>query len=321
MSEPKANMAFTGIATFARAPYIPDLRQLSADFAVYGFPFDCAVGYRPGQRLAPRAIRDMSTRFGMDWGAANPGFWDIETDRHYLKGCRLVDVGDVDPLYHDLEHLDRSAAALVGGILAAGAVPVGIGGDHSVTYPMIKAFAGTGDLAIVQIDAHLDFTDQIHGFTRSNSSPIRRAAELPFVGEIAVQGVRGLRTNEAAYRAAVGRGSRVVLQRTIREQGIAAALTALPRGKRVYLTIDIDALDPSLAPGTSSPEFEGMSLTELRQILRAVAAQNKVVGIDLVEVNPYLDVANLTSNLAARILVEAIAYAHAGVTGPGPASA
>lgn len=310
MAEFKAGMAFTGIATFARAPYVTDLANLHADFAVYGFPFDCGVGYRPGQRLAPRAIRDLSTRFAMAWGGANPGYWDIEEQRTFLQGACLADVGDVDPLYFDLDHLDRSAAELIGGILAAGAIPVGLGGDHSVTYPMIRGFAGRGDISVVQLDAHLDFTDAIGGFTRSNSSPIRRATELPWVKDVTVLGVRGLRTNEAAWRAAVERGSRIVLQSQIRREGIEAALAALPRGRRVYVTIDIDALDPAVAPGTSSPEFEGMSVTEARAILRAVAEQNEVVGIDLVEVNPYLDVSNMTCLLSARLLVELMAHVH-----------
>lgn len=307
---PRANMPFAGIATFARAPYVPDLTALEADFAVYGFPFDAAVGYRPGQRLAPRAIREMSTRFGMDWGPQNPGYWDVETGRWYLRGARLADVGDVDPLYFDLEHLDRSAQALVGGILRAGAIPVGLGGDHSVTFPILKAFAGHGEIDIVQIDAHLDFTDAICGFTRSNSSPIRRAAELPHVREVTVLGIRGLRTNPEAYEAARARGHRIVLQSEIRQKGIGAALDVLPFGRRVYVTIDIDALDPSVAPGTSSPEFEGMSVTEVRAILREVARRNEIVGVDLVEVNPYLDVAGMTSLLAARLLVEFMGYIH-----------
>lgn len=311
MSVTRAGMAFTGIATFARAPYIPDPAQLQADFAVYGLPFDCAIGYRPGQRLAPRAIRDMSTRFAMNWGPENPGYWDIEEDRYYLKGARLADVGDVDPLYFDLDHLERSAREVIGGILRAGAVPVGLGGDHSVTFPMIQAFEGAGDLSVVQIDAHLDFTDEIHGFTRSNSSPIRRASELSFVKDVTVLGIRGLRTNPEAYAAARNRGNRVVLQSQIRREGIEAALGALPKGKRVYVTIDIDALDPAVAPGTSSPEFQGMSVEELRAILRRVAETNQVAGIDLVEVNPYLDVSGMTSLLAARTLVEFMAWIHA----------
>lgn len=311
MSSPKAGMAFTGIATFARAPYVTDLANLHADFAVYGLPFDCAIGYRPGQRLAPRAIRDMSTRFAMNWGPENPGYWDIEEDKWYLKSASLADVGDVDLLYFDLEHLEANARELIGSILQAGAIPVGLGGDHSVTYPMIKAFEGHGEIDIIQIDAHLDFTDEIQGFRRANSSPIRRASELPFVRNVTVLGARGLRTNHDAFAASLARGNRVLLQSQIRQRGIEAALDAIPQGRRVYVTIDIDALDPSVAPGTSSPEFEGMSVTELRAILRRVAETNQVVGVDLVEVNPYLDVSGMTSLLSARILVEFMARIHA----------
>jgi agmatinase len=308
----RGNMPFTGIATFARAPYVTDLRQLKADFAVYGLPFDGAVGFRSGQRMAPRSIRAMSTRFGMPWGPANPGFWSVEEDRWYLQGATAADVGDVDLLYYDQEHLDRSTAELVGAVLDAGAVPVGLGGDHSVTYPMIQAFERrVQELSVVQIDAHLDFTDDMSGFRRSNSSPLRRAAEHPFVRDITVLGLRGLRTNREAYAASLARGNRLVLQSQIRRDGIVAALGALPSDREVYLTIDIDALDPSIAPATSSPEWEGMNMTELRAILREVAARNRVVGIDLVEVNPYLDIGEMTSLLAARILLELMGWVHA----------
>lgn len=313
------SMPLTGVATFARAPLVTDLTALQADFAVYGCPFDAAVGYRPGQRLGPRAIRDMSTRFALPWGPDNPGYWDVADDHWYLRGARLADVGDVDPLYGDLEHLDAGAAALVGGILAAGAVPVGLGGDHSVTYPFIRGcaplFAPGGPLAgqklhIVQIDAHLDFTDEIGGYRRSNSSPIRRAAELPFVGPVTVLGLRGLRTNPAAFRAAQERGHRNVLMREIREQGLGAALAALPVGEHAYLTLDIDGLDPGVCPGTSSPEPDGFTYAEARAILKAVAARNKVVALDVVEVNPYLDPGHLTALLAARLALEAMAFIH-----------
>lgn len=310
MEQQRAIMPLTGVATFARAPLLTDLTRLQADFAAFGVPFDAAVGFRPGQRLAPRAIRDISTRFALDWGPDNPGYWDMESDQWYLQGCRLVDVGDLDPLYFDLAHLDRSAEALVRAIRAAGAVPIGLGGDHSVTYPLIRALAQEQDLAIVQLDAHLDYTDAIGGFARSNSSPIRRAAELPFVGEITTIGVRGLRVNPEAYQAALARGNRIVRQSEIRRDGIGAALRALPVGKRVYVTLDIDVLDPAVAPGTSSPEFEGMSVTEVRTVLREVARTNDVVGMDLVEVNPYLDHGSMTSLLGARLLVELMAWIH-----------
>jgi agmatinase len=311
MQRPTAGMPFTGIATFARAPLVTDLTKLSADFAVYGLPYDASVGFRPGQRLAPRAIRDLSTRFALPWGPENPGYWSIDEDRWYLRGARLADVGDADPLYTDLAHFDASVAALVGAILDTGAIPVGLGGDHSVSYPAIRAFDGRGELEIVQIDAHLDFTDRIAGYARSNSSPFRRAAELSSVRGITVLGARGLRTNPEAYEAAIARGNRIVTQAQIRAAGLEAALGALPHGKRVYLSIDIDALDPAVAPGTSSPEWEGMSVSELRAILQRVCQTNQVVGVDLVEVNPYLDPNGMTSLLAARILMEVMAWIYA----------
>lgn len=319
---PAAGMPLTGVATFARAPLDPAPQH--ADFAVFGVPYDCSVGFRPGQRLAPRSLRDLSTRYALPWGPANPGYWDVEDDEIYLQGCSVVDVGDVDPLYADLEHLQASAEAVVGACLNAGAVPVGLGGDHSVSYPLIRAlaplFAAGGPLAgqkldVVQLDAHLDFSNSSSGFRASNSTPFRRASELPFVGDITVIGIRGLRTSPEAWQAATARGNRIVRMKDITSGGIEGALRALPRGRSVYVSIDIDGLDPTVAPGTSSPEPGGLSYAQARTVLKAVAAQNRVVGMDLVEVNPYLDVADITSLMGARLLLEVMAFVHASRTG------
>lgn len=248
-----------------------------------------------------------------------PRYWDVQDDRWYLAGCRLVDVGDADPLYTDLEHLDRSVASLVGAITQARAIPVVLGGDHSITYPVLRAlapcFAPGGlhagrRLHILQVDAHLDFTDTVVGFARSNSSPFRRAAELPFIGTITVVGVRGIRTSPEAYAAAVRRGNRIVTMRELRRAGIAAALKHLPRGEPLYVSLDIDGLDPAIAPGTSSPEPSGLTYEEVRAILQAAANICRVVGLDVVEVNPYLDPGGATSLLAARLVIEAMAFTY-----------
>jgi agmatinase len=304
-------MPLSGIATFAGAPAVSPSALAAArpHFAVFGVPFDCGVGYRPGQRLAPRAIRDASTRYRLPWGDDNPGYWDVEDGRRYLAGCRLVDAGDVDPLYFDLAALDARTEALVGAILDAGAVPIGLGGDHSVTYPILRAFGRLGaPLDVLQIDAHLDFSAAVDGFPRSNSSPLRRAAELGWLGGVCVVGVRGIRTSPEAYAAAQARGHRIVLAR----DGLEAALAALPAGRPLYVTVDVDGLDPAVAPGTSSPEPGGLSWREVRALLAAALARNRLVGADVVEVNPYLDPTGVTALLAARLAVELMALAGGG---------
>lgn len=323
-------MPLTGVATFARAPYAPDPAAVGARYAVLGVPFDAAVGYRPGQRLAPRAVRDASTRYALPWGPDNPGYFDVETGETYLRGVTLADAGDADPLYTDLEHLDRSVAEAVGRILRAGAVPVALGGDHSVTYPLIRALAPLFEaggahagerLVIVQLDAHLDFSDDVAGFRRANSCPIRRAVELPFVGDVAVIGVRGIRTNPEAWEAARARGHRIVLARDLTQRGgtaageylapALAALRSLPAGAPAYITLDIDVLDPSVAPGTSSPEPDGLRYGDVRLLIREAARHLRVVAADVVEINPYLDVGNVTSLLGARAVVELVAAVEA----------
>ena len=173
------------------------------------------------------------------------------------------------------------------------------------------------------------------GFLRSNSSPFRRAAELPFIGTITVIGVRGIRTSPEAFAAAVERGNRIVTMRewraawAMRAAGAGGAgagampgtppasgeerdplerfLEAIPRGEPLYISLDIDGLDPAIAPGTSSPEPGGLTYEEVREILRLAAARAQVVGVDIVEVNPYLDPGGMTALLAARLAIEAMA--------------
>lgn len=295
-------MPLAGIATFAAAPLLT--QEPHPHFAVFGVPFDAATGYRPGARLGPRALRDASARYAMAWGDANPGYWDVEDDRQYLVGCRLADAGDVDPLYTDLDALDQRTDALVGSLLGAGIIPIGLGGDHSVTYPILRAFGALGrPVDILQIDAHLDFTDEVGGFPRSNSSPIRRASELSWIGNVTVIGVRGIRTSRPAWDAAVARGHRLLLAR----DGLEGALRALPSGRDLYVTLDIDGLDPSVAPGTSSPEPGGLAYRDVRAILRRAGAANRIVGADVVEVNPFLDPSGGTALLGARLAVELMA--------------
>jgi agmatinase len=305
------NLPFTGIATFAKFPLSDDLSALSATAAVLGAPWDGGVAYRPGARLGPRAIREYSTRFALhERGVKEKGYFHVETGRRVLLDTTIVDCGDVDVVLLDHEKTFARIEHAVRTIVSRNALPVIIGGDHSVSYPVVRGLPAVGPFDIVQIDAHLDFTDTVHGLLHTNASALRRIAELPFVGQIVQVGVRGIRTDESALQAATERGNVIVTMADIRNRGLTALGQSFDglRGA-VYLTIDIDAMDPSIAPGTSSPTYDGFAYWQVLEIVRLLTARNKLVGLDVTEVNPLVDQAGLTASLAAQLILEILGIA------------
>ncbi|MCS0504813.1 agmatinase [Ancylobacter mangrovi] len=299
-----AYMPSAGIASFLRSPICEDFAQVEADVAVLGIPYDCGVGYRPGTRFGPREIRNQSTRYAA-WGTGNAaGYWDVNRKQRFLKDVSMVDCGDVDITYFDIDANMAKITASVGALLARGALPVILGGDHSVTFPNVRAFEALGPIDIVHIDAHMDWRDEIAGVRYTNASPLRRAKELPFVRHMVQLGIRDVRTRENDYEDALAQGVRIFTREDIREQGINAVLEAMPELGNVFVTIDIDGLDPSIAPGTGSPTVDGLLYHEARALLQGVAARGRVVGFDLVEVNPFIDVEGQTSLLATTLILE-----------------
>ena len=309
MSYQPTSQPHTGIATFCKAPFQPDISQLDADVAVIGIPYDEATAMRPGSRQAPRAIRDASTRFGfLGKGAESKGFFDIGSKSQKMEGVKIVDCGDVDTIYFDQERNFRLTYEKVKGILDKDTLPVIIGGDHSITYPVIRAFEDFEPLTIVLIDAHLDFRDQIMGLKYTNNSPFRRAMELGFVKQVISFGIRGIKSTDRDYRESLEMGNLVFSNYDVLDNPIETLMEQVPEEiGDYYVSIDIDGLDPSIAPGTESPEAEGITFRQCKQILQAFAKRGTIRGVDLVEVNPYLDHAELTQHMSAQLLIEAMA--------------
>jgi len=301
----RVNLPFTGIASFCKFPIHTDLETLSADVAVFGIPWDEGTGYRPGARFGPRSLREYSTRFAFHERAIQEGgYWDIEKKRRFLENIRLVDCGDQDILYLKVEETFSAITDSVGKLLSAKVFPVFLGGDHSITFPIVRAFRDFGPVHILHLDAHLDYNDSIEGVLLANGSPVKRISELDFVGKIVQVGMRGIRAREDAYKDSLARGNTIIPISRFRRSGIEEVLQEIPRQGNLYVTIDVDVLDPSIAPGTSSPEFDGMTYREIKELLTTLALQRKVVGFDLVEVNPFLDPIGLTQSAAVLIILE-----------------
>jgi agmatinase len=197
--------------------------------------------------------------------------------------------------------------------LNRGATPIILGGDHSISYPAIRAFDQFEPLTIVLIDAHLDYRDRFLGLPFTNNSPFRRARELPFVREIISFGIRGIKSTDREYRESLDHGNRIFTNYEIFDRGVEQLLTSLPNALgNYYLSIDIDGLDPSIAPGTETPEAEGLTFRQAKQIVRGLGMRGNLVGFDLVEVNPYLDHSEVTAHIAVQLLLEAAATAVTG---------
>ena len=306
-SRPVASLPHTGIATFCKAPYVFDPAEIDADIAILGVPFDGMASMRPGCRQAPRALRDASTRFGwLGESTGTKGFFDIEAGHTFLAGKRMVDAGDVDVSLDEgvtRARITQHASKIV----ERGALLASIGGDHSVSFPLIAAFERYAPLTIVLFDAHLDYRDRFLGLEFTNNSPFRRTGELSFVKRIVTIGARGIKSTDLEYRESLSRGNLVITANAVSDRGAAAIAAEIGDLGNYYVSLDIDGLDPSIAPGTESPEADGLTFRQARTLVRAFGKQGQLVGADIVEVNPYLDHAELTQHIAVQLLIETLA--------------
>lgn len=303
----RLNLPFVGHCSFAKAPICTDWEAIDADFAVLGVPNDMGTQYRPGARFGPRGIREASTLFSF----GHAGAYDFEDDITYLPASevKIVDVGDADIVHTDMTASRANTEAAVRKILAAGATPVVLGGDHSVHDPVMAAYSDQPPLHIVHFDAHLDFVDERHGVRHGHGNPLRRSSEKPWVTGMTQLGIRNVSSsNREDYAAARAAGSEILSVRDVRRLGTAGVLERIPKGARYYVTIDIDGFDPSIAPGTGTPSHGGFLYYEVLEILQGLAPMGPVVGLDLVEVAPPYDQSGITTILAAQLLMNFLGF-------------
>ncbi|MGH7642329.1 MAG: arginase family protein [Candidatus Dormibacteria bacterium] len=304
-------MPFTGIVSFLRAPVCQEIDVLDADIAILGVPTDEGSPFMPGSRFGPRSIREHSMRFVGD----QPGFYNPQTKRRYLADelgrNRLVDVGDADILPTNVAGTFENVTRMVHRVRGQGAMPVVLGGDHAISFPVVRGF--DEDLHVVHFDAHLDYMPFVHGLEYTNQHAFRQIRRLKQVLSLTQVGIRSIRTSQRMMDDTLGDGNRVVTMEEFRGAPD-LVIAGLPSGAPCYISIDIDVLDLPLVPGCVSAEPEGMSYGELRSALFAIAGHMKVIGFDLVEVNPLLDVGTgVTSYLAAHTIVELLGRIRTGV--------
>jgi agmatinase len=302
-SKQRLNLPYVGVPSFYRFPICQDLDALDGDIAFLGAPYDEGTLHRPGSRLAPRLLRDVSMRLA----PKNGEFFDINRKKSFLvneiKNSRIWDCGDTDVRY--TRHMDtfENLSVDVATILSRGAFPVVIGGDHSITYPIVRAYS-TDPIDLVVIDGHLDFSDSRMGVTHASGNPMRRCSELPNVRKIVHVGMRGVRLTKSDYDAAIDNGNVVITDTDLRKKGMAACLKKAFPLKNVYLSLDVDGLDPAIAPGTSGLEPGGVRYDEAITLFEMLTGHTSVIGFDLTEVNPYLDPSYVTSVIATNLIMQ-----------------
>lgn len=294
--------------TFLGLPRCDDLASLDADIAILGVPWGVPASMatsRAPSSEAPAAIREASLRY-----ARYLDHPDIDSGGPILgtPPIRVVDCGDVAMFPRDLVGNSARTTEVIRTILAAGVVPIVLGGDHSIPIPVMRGFDHLDRMAFVQFDAHLDYRDEVNGEHEGLSSGTRRASELPFVGDIIQIGLRGIGSaRQDDIDDARARGNRLILAQDIHVDGTRDAIGHVPDADAFYITFDMDVMDPSIAPGINSPAFGGLTYWQAVDLLEGVAARGTIVGFDINEIAPRHDVNNLTSLLAARLILSLIA--------------
>lgn len=302
---------FGGLSTFGQRPFLTDPEQLDEwkpDVAIVGAPFDLATSNRPGARFGPRAIRSL---------AYEPGTYHLDLGLEIFDHLEVVDYGDAYCPHGDTTTSHTNIKKRVGEVASRHIVPIVLGGDHSITWPSATAVAdvhGHGNVGIVHFDAHADTADRVDGNLASHGTPMRRLVESGAVpGTHFVQvGLRGYWPPKDVFDWMTEQGMRWFTMHEIWERGFRAVMDdaiahALSMAEHLYLSIDVDALDPSYAPGTGTPEPGGIVAADLLRMVREICRTHSVVGVDIVEVAPAYDVSDLTVNVAHRLAFECLA--------------
>jgi guanidinopropionase len=298
LQDPQARPRYTGVASFFRTPHTEDLTE--ADIGLIGVPLDAGVTNRSGTRHGPRAVRDQSTLLRR---------YNSATGARPFETARVRDLGDCWIEFpYELESAHAEIAAFYRTVVAAGIVPLSIGGDHSITLPILRAVAASGPVGVIQIDAHCDTGDDYMGSRFHHGAPFSRAVEERLLDPARVIqiGIRGTTNDPDLWGFSKRSGMRVLPMEELQDKGWRYAVEEARRVAGTgptYLSFDIDSLDPSQAPGTGTPEAGGLTMLEALRMLRGLRGLD-FIGGDLVEVSPPFDVGTLTPFNGASILFE-----------------
>ncbi len=296
---------------FLGLPMCQDLSTLAADIAIIGAPiatpYACFGTYAAD---SPTAIRNGVADFK---GAL--GHFDFDFDGPLIQaGTRVVDCGDIPGQADDTEGNRQRITSAIQSILKAGAVPVVLGGDDSVPIPVFEAFQEHGPLTVFQIDAHIDWRDEVEGEHMGLSSNMRRASEMGWINNIVQLGARGMgsaRPND--YADALAWGAKIFPARELYSEGFEAALDQIPKGSKVLVNLDCDGLDPAIMPAVIGPAPGGLDYWQVVNLLRRIADKATIAGFNIVEFMPARDTTGLAALTAGRLVCTALGLISRGV--------
>lgn len=287
MTESGARVGFLGEPITDASELVP------GDFAIVGAPF--GVRY-PAQThdcsAAPRAIRERSARFAPFLDHHD---FDLKGPFREDGAARVVDVGDVPEA--------ASTTDAIRGILARDAVPIVLGGDDSIPIPVLRAYEGHGTLIVIQVDAHLDFRDEVDGVREGYSSAMRRATEMPWVERIIQVGLRGVGSATSRdVTDAEAAGNVLVTAREVHHLGIDTVFDQLPDAARYFISLDCDGLDPSVVPAVNAPLPGGLTFDECAALLRGLPQRGHIAGMAVTELLPERDLNDLSALVVVRLI-------------------
>lgn len=290
---------------------VTDLDTLDAHVAFLGIPYGQPYSFEDvtnnDQPCAPTAVRQASERC---LRALERYDFDIGGTLYDGRPIKAVDCGDVPGnLWDQKDHFERAETA-VRKILAAGALPIVIGGDHAIPIPVLRAYDGRGPITLVQVDAHIDWRDEVNDVRQGLSSPIRRASEMDHIDKIFQIGIRAQGSaRPEEVDAALAYGSNIITAYELHDEGMDAILKRIPDGGRYYITIDADGMDPSCMPAVAGPAPGGVTFHQARKLIHGLVGKGRVVGMDIVEITPRLDINRITCITAGRLIVNLIGAA------------
>lgn len=287
-----------GIATFMRLPYQPTAEGL--DVGILGIPIDVGTSNRPGTRFGPRQIRTESSLL-------RP--CNSSTGVNPFSVLQIADIGDIPVTVYDIQQAVRDIKVFISKVLQKNCTPISMGGDHTITYPILQAIKEKyGAVGLIHVDAHADVNDSMMGCKIAHGTPFRRAVEEGLIDtrRVVQIGLRGTSYTPHDYQYCVDQGFRLILADECWHSSMTPVMVDIRKQMGnfpVYVTLDIDALDPCFAPGTGTPEIGGLTTIQMLEIIRGLKGLN-IIGGDLVEVSPPYDPSGNTALTAANLIFE-----------------
>ena len=290
--------------SFINLPVCTDWRDLSADAVIFGVPFGKPYlqnNFPNDQSLAPFALRSASDRIIVEHASIN---MDYEETRSLANGINFVDGGDIPLVNNDISAHYLQGEEAVRYAVTKGIIPVTIGGDDGITNPVLRGLDVAGNIALIQIDAHLDWKSERYGEKDGYSSPMRRASELSHVSSIHQIGIRSFGSStEEEVKVARKWGADIHTARQVHARGIERVIKALPKDVKFFITLDVDGLDPSVMPGTVALAPGGLLWWQLIDLLDGISERGPIIGLNVVELSPKNDLNQISMIGVGRFIV------------------